>query len=59
MVWRHGDVELGAVARDEAALAEARALGARLAGPPLDPGATPAGGAPGTFTGTHTSGGNP
>jgi hypothetical protein len=59
MVWRHGDLEVGAVARDEAALAEARALGARLAGPPLDPGATPAGGSPGTFEGTHTSGGKP
>jgi len=59
MVWRHGDAELGAVARDAAALAAARALGARLAGPPLDPGASPAGGAPGTFTGTHSPGGTP
>jgi len=59
MVWRHGDVERGAVAGDPAALAEARALGARLAGPPLDPGATPQGGAPGTFTGTHSTGGTP
>jgi NAD(P)H-dependent FMN reductase len=37
MVHAHGDVELGAVARDPAALARARALGAALAGPPLEP----------------------
>jgi len=54
MVWRHGDVELGAVVHDAAALAEARALGARLAGPPLDPNAKP-GGTPGTFHATHTT----
>ncbi len=59
MVWRHGDVEVGAVARDANALAEARALGTRLAGPPLDPGVTPAGGATGTIPGTHISGGTP
>ncbi len=57
MVWRHADLEPGAVARDDAALTEAWALGARLAGPPLDPGAAPAGGATGTIRGTHTSGG--
>ena len=54
MVVRHADVELGAVARDPARLAQARALGARLAGPPLDPAASNAG-TPGTFEGTHES----
>ena len=34
--WRHGDLELGAVAREPDALARAQALGAALAGPPLE-----------------------
>ncbi|MEO6462115.1 MAG: hypothetical protein ABIP29_03480, partial [Candidatus Eisenbacteria bacterium] len=52
LVVRHGDVELGALADDPAWTEKARALGALLAGPPLDPSASPAG-APGTFSGTH------
>jgi hypothetical protein len=35
LVYPHADVELGAVAREEAWLDRARALGAALAGPPL------------------------
>jgi hypothetical protein len=50
LVYRHDDVELGAVARDAVWLARARALGAALAGPPLEPG--PAG-RPGAFHATH------
>lgn len=49
---RHAGVELGALARDPAWIERARALGAMLAGPPLDP-ASSKSGAPGTFTGTH------
>ena len=37
LVYAHDDLALGAVAHDEAWLARARALGAALAGPPLDP----------------------
>ena len=52
LVVRHPDVELGLLARDPAWAARAHALGARLAGPPLDPAAS-IGGQPGTFSGTH------
>ena len=54
LVVRHADLELGALARDPAWIARARALGQALAGPPLDPTASTAG-TPGTFTGTHGS----
>jgi multimeric flavodoxin WrbA len=55
LVVRHADLELGALARDPAWVGRARALGAALAGPPLDPTAPAKGspGTPGTFTGTH------
>jgi multimeric flavodoxin WrbA len=52
LVVRHADVELGALAGDPAWTEKARALGAMLAGPPLDPTASQAG-TPGTFSGTH------
>ena len=52
LVVRHADVELGALARDPEWIARAQALGASLAGPPLDPTASIAG-LPGTFSGTH------
>ena len=52
LVVRHADVEKGALARDPEWVAQARALGTSLAGPPLDPAASPSG-QPGTFTGTH------
>ncbi len=46
---RHDDLDRGALGRDPRWIAEARELGARLAGPPLEPGA----GGTGTFTATH------
>jgi hypothetical protein len=52
LVYRHADLDRGGVAGDAAWLARARALGAALAGPPLDPAASPSGTA-GTFTQTH------
>lgn len=52
LVVRHADVELGGLAADSSWTAQARALGALLAGPPLDPAASKSG-APGTFSGTH------
>ncbi len=53
LVYRHGDVGLGAVARDSEWLTRARALGAALAGPPLVPGTSGATGGTGTFSATH------
>lgn len=58
LVHRHGDVSLGAVAHDAETLARARALGAALAGPPLDP-AMSRSGAPGSFHQTHAPGPTP
>jgi hypothetical protein len=52
LVVRHPDVALGALADDPAWTEKARALGAMLAGPPLDPAASQSG-TPGTFSGTH------
>jgi multimeric flavodoxin WrbA len=52
LVVRHADVGLGALAGDPGWTARARALGAMLAGPPLDP-STSRSGVPGTFAGTH------
>ena len=50
LVYRHDDLELGGVAKDSGWTARARALGASLAGPPLE---VPASGGTGPFTGTH------
>ena len=52
LVYRHDDVELGAVADDDDWIGRARALGAALAGPPLEPG--PAGGE-GIVSATHSA----
>lgn len=52
LVYRHADLELGAVAREPEWLARARVLGQALAGPPLDPGA---GGGAGPLTSTHVN----
>ena len=52
LVFRHGDLELGAMAKLSEHTDPAHALGAFLAGPPLDPTASNAG-TPGTFSGTH------
>lgn len=59
LVYRHEDVDLGTVANDGVWLARARALGAALAGPPLEPGASAQAGATGTFSGTHSKPGSP
>ncbi|MGH7724063.1 MAG: flavodoxin family protein [Candidatus Eiseniibacteriota bacterium] len=53
LVYRHRDIELGAVARDSEWLARARALGASLAGPPLVPGPSASSGGTGSFHATH------
>jgi multimeric flavodoxin WrbA len=55
LVYRHDDLETGAVARDPDMLAQARALGARLAGPPLEPGASAPAGGTGTFDATPST----
>ena len=53
LVYRHDDVDLGAVAKDGDSLSRARALGAALAGPPLEPAPDAAQGGTGLFTATH------
>jgi multimeric flavodoxin WrbA len=54
LVYRHDDLETGAVAADPGWLARARALGAALAGPPLVPVGGAPGGGTGMFVGTHS-----
>ena len=49
LVYRHDDIDLGAVAHDEEWIRRARELGKSLAGPPLDP----ATGAAGIVRATH------
>jgi len=53
LVYRHDDVDLGAVAKDSEWLGRARSLGAALAGPSLTPAQLAAGGGTGLFTATH------
>ena len=55
LVYRHDDIDLGKVAHDDTWLHRARALGAALAGPPLVPDASPAGGGAGIVTATHST----
>ncbi|MEP7028538.1 MAG: flavodoxin family protein [Candidatus Eisenbacteria bacterium] len=59
LVYRHDDVDLGAVAGDSQWIGQARALGKALAGPPLEPAAAAAAGGTGLFTGTHVGGAIP